>query len=230
MKTKNHLSNTQHTWDCIANSFDHTRNKPWKQCIEFINTREHNEIGADLGCGNGRHLLPFSKKFQKVIGVDISGKLLTITKEKLMKRKITNTSLIKASLTHLPLQSNSIDSILYIAALHNIKSQSLRLKSLQEIRRILKKNGTGLISVWSRNQPKFQKKIPNQKQDDTHEQGDIIIHWRQHKLNVPRFYHLYTKDEFISDIKQAKLNIHYIQEAMLSSKTQPDNYFAIVTT
>jgi hypothetical protein len=29
---------SEKTWDAIAQSFDATRRKPWKQCIDFIDT------------------------------------------------------------------------------------------------------------------------------------------------------------------------------------------------
>ena len=47
-------------------------------------------------------------------------------------------------------------------------------------------------------------------------------------MNVPRFYHLYTKEEFIEDIKQSGLKIEQIIEAKIQSKKYTDNYFAII--
>jgi len=55
-----------------------------------------------------------------------------------------------------------------------------------------------------------------------------VIYWRQNKLNAPRFYHLYTKEEFIEDIKQSGLEIEQFSEAKIQSKKYTDNYFAIV--
>ncbi len=219
----------QKTWDAIAESFDCTRNKTWPHCIDFIKKTNHQTSAVDLGCGNGRHLIPLANNCNQAIGIDLSRKLLTITRQKLNRNQITNTTLFQASLTHIPLNSDSIDTALYIAALHNIRTKQLRIKSLMELKRILKKGGKALISVWARNQPRFQKKIISAKQNNMLEEGDIILYWRQHQLNVPRFYHLYTKDEFISDLKKAKLKIKDLKEAFIISKTIPDNYFVIVT-
>ena len=58
--------------------------------------------------------------------------------------------------------------------------------------------------------------------------GDIDIYWRQHGLNIPRFYHLYSKREFLDDIHEAGLDLVEIQDVKLRSKKHPDNYFALV--
>ena len=58
--------------------------------------------------------------------------------------------------------------------------------------------------------------------------GDIDIYWRQHGLNIPRFYHLYSKKELQTDIKQAGLDIIKIEGVKYFSKKYYDNYFAII--
>ena len=78
---KNKQLLAEETWNTIAKSFDKTRNKPWIQCIDFINTLSKNSIVADISCGNGRHLIPLAKQSKKTIGVDISRELLKIIKE-----------------------------------------------------------------------------------------------------------------------------------------------------
>ena len=116
---------------------------------------------------------------------------------------------------------------MYIAALHNIKGRKNRIFSLKEVKRILKTDGSALISVWSRDQERFQDCFAEASSNDC-ELGDIQIYWRQNKLNVPRFYHLYTKEEFIEDIKQSGLDIKQIFKARIQSQKYSDNYFAIV--
>ena len=130
----------------------------------------------------------------------------------------------------MPFKENIVDAVLFIASLHNIKGRERRIHCLKELRRILKKDGIALVSVWSRWQDKYRKQfskkllIPKGKK----EFGDIDIYWRQHSLNIPRFYHLYSKREFISDLKKADLEIFEIQNVKIHSEKHPDNYFAIV--
>jgi len=221
---------SEQTWNKISKSFDITRKKPWKQCIDFIEEQSNNNLLADIGCGNGRHLIPGAYIYKKVIGLDLSNNLLEIVKEKINKEKLTNTMLIHSNVLNIPIKNNKIDSVLYIATLHNIKGRVNRIQSLMEIKRILKKNGKALISVWSRWQDKYRREFFKKwfTKFRENEFGDINIYWRQHGLNIPRFYHLYSKREFIKDINQVNFDIFDIKEVKLHSRKYPDNYFAIV--
>jgi ubiquinone/menaquinone biosynthesis C-methylase UbiE len=226
-----YYSNNENTWDTIAKSFDSTRRKPWKQCINFIETLSKEDIVADIGCGNGRHIFPCSIQCKKVIGIDISRELLYIVQKKLKVKKIQNISLLHSDSRNIPIKNNSLDAILYIASLHNISGRLNRIKSLREIKRILKSNGRALISVWSRWQDKFRKQFLNKWiiHERSSEFGDINIYWRQHGFNIPRFYHLYSKREFYIDLNKAGLEIIEIKGEKLNSKKYSDNYFALVT-
>jgi len=225
-----YIKNSEETWDSIAKSFDATRRKPWKQCIDFINSLPKTSIVVDIGCGNGRHLIPCAERCKKVIGIDISRELLAISQSKVDKEKLENTILIHSDVLNIPFKDSFVDSVLYIAALHNIKGKDRRIRSLKEIKRILKKDGTALISVWTRWQDRYRKQFFKKwfTQFGRNEFGDINIYWRQHGLNIPRFYHLYSKREFLNDINQSGLEILDFQEIKLLSKKHPDNYFAVL--
>jgi len=86
-----------------------------------------------------------------------------------------------------------------------------------------------LISVWSRWQDKYRMLFFKKwfTQIGKSEFGDINIYWRQHGLDIPRFYHLYSKKEFLRDIRDAGLEILEMQDVKMYSKKHPDNYFAV---
>lgn len=224
---ENHFRVAEQTWDEIAKSFDVTRRKPWKQCIDFINELPESAIVADLGCGNGRHLIPCADHCKKVIGLDISKNLLQITQDKIRKNGLGNVNLIHGNLVDLPFKDNSLDAILYIASLHNIKGRENRICSLKNVKRVLKKDGKALISVWSRWQDKYRRYFLKQLFTHKGEFGDIEIYWKQHNIDVPRFYHLYSKREFIEDVKHSGLKINKIFGIKKYSKLYNDNYFII---
>ncbi len=217
-------------WDLIAKSFDITRRKPWKICIEFIESLSKNDLVFDIGCGNGRHLIPCSYYVKDVIGLDISLEFLKIVNKKKINYNIKNIDLLHSNFKYLPIKNDSIDAALFIASLHNLYGLDNRIKSLIELNRILKKNGKALISVWSRWQDKYRnyfiKKIFSDR--NKNEFGDINIYWKKDLLNIPRFYHLYSKREFIKDIKKSGLKIIKIYGVKLNSVKFVDNYFAIV--
>ncbi len=228
---KNKRANTEEQiWNTIAESYDSTRRKPWNQCLDFIDELSSQAIVADLGCGNGRHLLPCAEHCKTAIGVDISQKLLQISKQKTKERNLQNVLFIHGDVRNIPLKDSSIDALLYIASLHSIKGRNERIRSLQEVSRILKQNGTALISVWSRWQDKYRNYFIKQffTRNRLMEFGDIDIFWRQHGLNIPRFYHLYSKREFLEDISQSGLKIKKMQSVKFYSRYTVDNYFALV--
>lgn len=223
---KQRIKESLHTWNSIAKSFDHTRQTTWDFCTQYIKIIDKQAICADLGCGNGRHLFPLAKQCKHAIGFDISYNLLHLTHQKIVKNKLTNASVIQGDLCFLPFQSNVFNHCIYIAALHNIQKQHNRIRSLQELYRILKPKGTALVSVWSKEQDRFkQKKFTDNKGKKS---GDIILYWRQHKLNIPRFYHLYEKEEFKQDLIKANFHIQKLKEISITSKKSIDNYYAII--
>lgn len=225
MNNKNRINN-ELTWNTIAKSFDKTRNKPWDICIKFIESLSTNDIVIDIGCGNGRHSFPCSEYVKNVISVDISNEFLKIIAVK-NNNKI---NLIHSNFRFLPFKNKSFNAALFIASLHNMNHRRNRIDSLIELKRILKKNGKALISVWSRSQDKYKKyfenKLNNNKNNE--ELGDIIIYWKKDDLNFPRFYHLYSKNEFLKDINSSGLKLVKNYDVKLSSKKFIDNYFALV--
>ncbi|MEM0493022.1 MAG: class I SAM-dependent methyltransferase [Candidatus Thermoplasmatota archaeon] len=219
----------EQSWDIIADSFDKTRSRPWNICLDFINNISPDAYVIDIGCGNGRHLIPCAKRCRLAIGLDISRRLLSIAQKKSKDEKISNTLFIHGNATNIPLKDNSVDVAIYIATLHTIKGRDKRIDSLLELKRILKPYGQALISVWSRYQSRFLPRIIKSfftRRED--EFGDTIVYWRQNNLNTPRFYHLYSKHEFIKDIRDAGLCIVTIKPARFYSKILHDNYFIII--
>ena len=229
MLNKN-LKKNQETWDCIAESFDKTRRKPWKQCIDFIKTFKETNLVVDMGCGNGRHLVLCAEHCKQALGLDKSKELLCIAKNKSVEKKLKNVIFLHSDVTFIPIKDETVDAVIYIATLHNIQGREKRLQSLRELKRILKKEGNALISVWSRWQDKYRKLFFKKwfTQIDNSEFGDIDIYWRQHGINIPRFYHLYSKREFVDDIKKSGLEIKVIESVKLCSQKHSDNYFALV--
>lgn len=221
-------STAQETWDAIAESFDTTRNKPWEFCLEFIESLNKADTVADLGCGNGRHLFTCAKRCSHVIGVDLSLRLLRIVEKKLQDKSLRNVSLVHADVVHLPFADNSLDAVLFIASLHNIQGSDHRRAALKEVCRVLRPKGTGLVSVWSRWQDRFFKQTIMQTIIRPRYRGDVDIYWRTQNLNIPRFYHLYGRGEFLRELQAANLRIDRVINLRLHSKRFPDNYVAVI--
>ncbi|MEM1513907.1 MAG: class I SAM-dependent methyltransferase [Candidatus Thermoplasmatota archaeon] len=207
-------------WDKIAKDFDATRKFPWKECLDFI--KNINGICLDLGCDGGRHLLPITKKCLAV-GADISFSMLEIAKE-----KVKDAFLVCCDARNLPFLDETFDNALFIATLHNIEGKEGRRKALKELRRVLKKDGKALISVWAKWQDRFIfhfiKKFLKKG-----EHGDILIPWKKNGEEIMRFYHLYSRREFKKDLKESGFKIEKAWSVKKASKWLKDNHFAIVS-
>lgn len=193
-------------YNSIARDFDTTRTRPWKYIIEYAQKKPP-LIVADLGCGNGRHTIPYAAKGHYTIALDISIEMLKITKLKAIKNKILyNVDTIQASLTHIPLRKNTINLIICIATLHHIPEKINRIKALKEMYEKLDKNGLLIITVWNLLQPRhiknilktliFTKKLKIK---------DVYVTWKHKGSTLLRYYHLYTKKELYSDLIQAEI-------------------------
>ena len=205
-------------WEKIAESFDATRRHAWKECIEFIEEMEGN--GIDIACGNGRHL-KYMEKNGMAVGIDISFNML-----KIARKNVKDAILVQANAIHLPFHSNTFDYAIFIAALHNIKERNNRIKALKEMRRILKKGGMAMVSVWSKWQDRWRRHFALQAIYKWKELGDIYIPWKP--ANVQRFYHLYSMRELKKDAKKAGFEIMKAWSVKKASKKHPDNHFVIL--
>ncbi len=110
-------------------------NKIYKALLPEIK----NKIVLDLGCGTGKFMSKFHKDTTKYYGLDLSEQQLNIAKEKV---KDDNVEFICCSAENIPLEDNSIDSIISTWVLGTILEEDRRTKVFNEMRRVLKENGS----------------------------------------------------------------------------------------
>ncbi len=224
------MMHDREVWERIAESFDKTRRKPWSRCIEFIDSMEKKGLFLDIGCGNGRHLIPAAKRSKLVIGIDFSINMLRVCHNNLEKAKVRNYALLQADARYLPFKDDCLDYVIFIASLHNIRGKDNRIMALREMRRVLKEDGKGLISVWSRWQDRFFFHFLKELFLRNYEEfGDIEIMWKKDNINLPRFYHLYSRREFLGELEEVGFSTIEIESIRISSKIVKDNFFAVVT-
>ncbi len=179
------------TFDAIAEHFDKTRNRPWEEVREFLETCQGKLL--DVGCGNGRHMEEGLEKGLEVYGVDVSKELLQICKEKFDKKA----TLIRSDVKDLPFGEESFDNLIFIAAIHHLKEG--RIQSLKEAKRVLKKGGTIQVSSWARELDRW---------DLEEEKQDVVVPWhREDGEVIDRFYHLYRLEELEEDVQHSGLHV-----------------------
>lgn len=179
------------TFDKIAEHFDKTRNRPWKEVSDFLEGLSGRLL--DLGCGNGRHGRIASKNGLEVVGVDASKKLLKIAKES----SDPDEDWVRGGFKRLPFKDESFDNVIFIAGIHHLKKG--RIKALKEVKRVMKKGGYILISSWARELDRWELE---------EDECDIIVPWhREDGEVIDRFYHLYRLPELKQDVEDSSLKV-----------------------
>ncbi len=183
-------------YDAIAEGFDHTRGRPWPE-VELV---EKGPV-LDLGCGNGRHAKYLESQGFYVVCADISWGMLRVA-----SRKVS--VLVQCDASELPFKNDSFGTVLYLATIHHLPKED-RLKSLLEIKRVLKPNGRVIVSAWALFQPRFFRALPKMFLNlfRGREFGDVYVPWRTRGKTFMRFYHLFTRGELEGLVRRAGLRI-----------------------
>ena len=188
------MKNQEKIWNNLAEQWDNFRNKPEKIVYYFKEKYNKTPIRIiDIGCGNCRNLIPFQK--DDCYGVDFSKKMLE--KAKLIAKGYgLNLKLYKTKLTRLPFKDNFFDRALMLASLHHLETKEKRERALEELYRVLKKDGIALITVWNKWQLRF---LFNQK--------NTYIKWKIKEKIYDRYYYLFNYFELKNLIKKPNFKI-----------------------
>jgi len=141
-------------FDLLADSWDSFRRKPFPPIVEDL-AKEWSGRILDVGCGNGRNILAFKTHGEQdeIVGVDISPNMVSMARkhaESIVKRA----RFLVADARKLPFNDSHFDHVLCIAMLHHLPLDEQN-KALQEIRRVMAKNGTMCITFWNKWQKRF---------------------------------------------------------------------------
>lgn len=205
------IQDTSKGYDLISEKFTQTRNHLWKD-LEFIGSYcKKGDKVLDFGCGNGRLLDFLEKKDIDYTGVDISAKLLKEAQNRFRGPKVEFQKI--SGLDSLPLESNSFNIVYAIAALHHLPSQEMRKKMAEEFYRILRPEGTIVITVWNLWQRKYwrniffnwEEKILGRSFLDW---NDCYVDFQDNRGRIfPRYHHAFTKKELAELFSQAGFSI-----------------------
>lgn len=174
----------------IAPHFSNTRVYSWNWIIEFVTGLPKQSSICDVGCGNGRNMHFPDYNFT---GVDNCRAFLDICESKGLLT-------VEANMTSLPFRDNNFDAIICIAAFHHLYTDESKVKSLLELKRIVKPSGKILLSVWSKTQPlKTRRTFTNY--------GDNFVDWNKYGQQYSRYYYIFKDDEIKRLFNQAGLHI-----------------------
>ncbi|RAW45172.1 SAM-dependent methyltransferase [Halorubrum sp. 48-1-W] len=186
----------QSTYDRIAGHFSETREYAWPEVESFLEGRTADRA-LDVGCGNGRHTEPLSERARIAVGVDLSRGLLREAVRRARERGFDDrTAFVHGDAAALPIADDAVDLAVYVATLHHLSPRTCRIRSLNELARVLRPGGVALVSAWSTAHDRF----------DREEGFDTTVDWTlPGGETVPRYYHVYDPEEFEADLAESDL-------------------------
>lgn len=192
-------------YEKIAPHFSATRNgDKWSYVVDFIQSLTSQSILIDLGCGNGKYI--DTRNDIVYIAMDNCENLLTCAQN--IFKDETHVSYLKGNIQKIPVLNHYVDNFISIAVFHHIFDESERFKCVEEMIRILKVGGRGMITVWSTNQD--EKRFKKWKPFGT-KRNDYLVPWsyrekfgvkgvnqQSNVIYYDRYYHIFSKDEILS--------------------------------
>lgn len=199
------LVKTREDYNLIADEFSTTRQNIWQETrFLFDDYLIPGDKVLDLGCGNARYYPLFKEKSVEYIGIDSSKDLIQISKD-----MYPDADFRVEDALNLSFPDNYFSDVYSIAVLHHLPSRELRLKFLNEAKRVLRPGGLLILTVWKFYQIKqwlfllkytLLKIIGKSKLD----WKDILEPWGK---KAERYYHWFSKKELEELIKETGFEI-----------------------
>ena len=145
--------NQQQVWNKIASKWSKFRVRNSPTVLNFLKDKKGKLL--DDGCGSGRNFVDV--KDVEWHGTDFSDEMIKFAEINAREKGI-KIKLVKADSLDLPFEDNFFNNVICVAVLHCVDSAVKRKKVIEEIFRVLKKNGTALISAWGSNSPRLHGK------------------------------------------------------------------------
>ena len=219
-----HISQNKKAYNAIAGKFSDTREFLWDDLKGLERYAKDGDTVLDIGCGNGRLYQLFQDMQVHYTGIDQSSELIAIA-----KKRFPDLRFIVSEMTDMAIQSNSADIIYAIASFHHLPTIELRVKALEEMKRLLKPQGKIVMLNWNLMSNWARKKYTSTNGND------FFIPWKDGKGNIleTRYYHSFLLEDLHDLAEAAGLEIieqHYIKKGKVSSIGPGENILTVLTS
>jgi demethylmenaquinone methyltransferase/2-methoxy-6-polyprenyl-1,4-benzoquinol methylase len=142
------FNDISHRYDFLNHFLSMGIDRRWRSRLVRMLSAYHPERVLDVACGTGDLALAVaSLKPQQINGIDISGKMLEIGRQKIARAGLEKMILLKqADAEKIPFSDNSFDAVTVAFGVRNF--EDLR-KGLAEMSRVLRPSGVMLILEFS---------------------------------------------------------------------------------
>jgi len=199
----------EEVWDLIASGWTSFRQNPLRVVEEFAKGWKPGKI-LDVGCGNGRNLKPFADLKFDCYGIDFSKNMVSVAKDFLKKHNLKAKVYVEKA-EKLPFDDNSFDYVLALRVIPCILTEKERSKALDEVKRVLKKNGKAVITIWNKTNFKY---LLSKK--------EALVPWRKKDRILIRYYYLYSPAEITKILVEKGFKI------LRTSNPLKEEFYAVV--
>ena len=145
------------------------------------------KVALDFGCGPGRFAEVLAEDFDKVIGVDVSDKMIDLAQERAEKKDINNIEYVVADNLS-DIDDDSVDLIMSRLVLEHMPPEMIK-ECVKDFTRVLKKGGLASFE------------IPFEEPKEYREKKDNIIERGKEKDTPLTLIFSVPKDEILNIIK-----------------------------
>ncbi|MCB9033454.1 MAG: methyltransferase domain-containing protein [Chitinophagales bacterium] len=136
-------------WAPIYDGFELLLSGVRKEMMQAINPTGKSVL--DVATGTGSLAIFLSQQAKKVIGIDLSSKMLAVARKKTTKDNLT---FLQMDASEMSFQDNEFDIVTISLGLHDMPLE-VRTSVLKEIKRVLKKDGKLYVFEYDLPQNKF---------------------------------------------------------------------------
>lgn len=223
-----YIDQNKQAYNAIAELFSGTRDYLWDDFVFLEQYITDGQTMLDIGCGNGRLYQLLEKNQVRYIGVDQSEGLIELARQRYRELEFHI-----ADMTELPIEDNSIDSIVSIAAFHHLPDEQMRTKALLEMRRVLKDDGIIFLTNWNFYGDWCQDKLKSEKWWYGEDKKHIVVPWRNGAGDVlgERHYWAFTPEELEELYKKEGFTLvdqYYTKRGKKSDQKLGDNIVSVL--
>jgi alkylated DNA repair protein alkB family protein 8 len=180
-------SHVHAVYDRISHDYSRTRVNVWPFVKSFIDSLKTNESLIDIGCGNGYN--SEMRNDLNVTGIDQCSNFIEMC-------ELKGLNVLKMNCCDLNFENKKFDNGISIAVFHHLSTKERRISALSEMIRVLKPDGSGLISLWSVENQRKHKFV----------KGDNIVNWTLPSgVKYERYYYIFDEllvNEYLSSFSK----------------------------
>lgn len=144
MNTKTNIN----YWENLLKNLPESYKKWFKEEKKYLQkTITSNAKVLEVGCGNGRSIFDVLSKTKNIVGIDHNDKAVADATDNFYG--YSSVKIFKADATQLPFNNEEFDFVICMTTFANFADK--KFKILEEMKRVLKKSGKIIISVFSEN-------------------------------------------------------------------------------